>query len=115
MKIVCIKKIENFIINNTYKSNIYSGFVFSPYIIKEDIQIYNSNNVFSPHKAIKSRYVKKMINDKETLNTNYQVYYDDTEHEIFNSEEFNKHFISLKEYRKLKLEKINRIYSHYDK
>ena len=89
-----------------------------------NIQIYNSNNVFSPYKAIKSRYAKKMINDnfmstkqieQETLNTNYQVYYDDTEHEIFNSEEFNKHFISLKEYRKLKLEKINRIYSHYDK
>ena len=107
MKVICIKKIKNFKVGRAYKSELYSGFMH--------ISVIWENN-YSPKKSLKIRYstpIKKsnyqeikVTKSGETMKT-MKVYYDDETHEIFNENEFEEFFVTLKKYRKLKLNKIN--------
>lgn len=112
MKVVCIKNIKNFIVNQTYKSELHSGLIYVPYIPVEELSI--TFTTFKPSKAIKSRYSTTKINSKnyseikkyDRIKSMYKVH-NENSFEIFEEDTFKNYFISLKEYRKMKLEKIN--------
>lgn len=115
--VVCIKKTENFEVNKTYKYELNSGIVFAPWIVAEKIQVI-SDKQFSPKKSIKSRYSKSInTNNFEEINVNkkkgktlstFKVFYDEKNCEIFDEDKFQEHFATLKEYRKMKLNKLKK-------
>ena len=114
MKVVCIKNIKKFKPDNIYKSEFDSGIIYAPYIIAESIPV--KTGKFNPSKSIMSKYSKKISKNNystyeysgsQTSQSYFKVFYNDNKHEIFNGDEYREHFISIKEYRKLKLDKIN--------
>jgi hypothetical protein len=117
MKIVCIKKYKKFVIGKIYESKIYSNIIFMPYAMA-NLNTTISDNDFTPTKIIKSRYTKKLINDNyseikiygtggELTNNTLEVFYSKNISTIIYPDDLEKHFTTLKEYRKLKLEQLN--------